>query len=194
MSENVRKFEWTPQREQAAQLIAEDELTMVEIGNKVGIVARQLQRLKKEPEFAVRIEELRAKMFGKFHRYRIARKTRRIRNLEARLEKMERVIAARAQEHQNVAGGEEGLYVRQLKSIRSGKGFKTVEEYAVDTALLKEMRETEKQAAIEARQWVEKVNFSDVTDDEIQAAASAAAEELGRVHTSEPSPIPERSQ
>jgi len=74
------------------------------------------------------------------------------------------------------AGGETGLLVRQPKLAANGT---TVEEFAVDTALLREIRETERQAAKELGQWSESVNLklSDSEADEIldkMIAAEAA--------------------
>jgi hypothetical protein len=51
------------------------------------------------------------------------------------------------------AGGETGLLVRQIKLAASGA---TVEEFAVDTGLLKELRAHQEQAAKELGQWTEK--------------------------------------
>jgi hypothetical protein len=64
---------------------------------------------------------------------------------------MHQVIAERAAdpEMQAVPGGKTGLLVRSTKGLGSGDNFTTVEEYEVDTALLKELREHELQAASE---------------------------------------------
>ena len=44
--------------------------------------------------------------------------------------------------------------------MRKGKRFETIEEFLIDTGLLREMREHEKQAAIELGEWAEKREFS----------------------------------
>jgi len=54
------------------------------------------------------------------------------------------------------AGARTGLLVRTEKVIGSGANARIVQEYAVDTALLKELRETEIQAAKELGQWSER--------------------------------------
>ena len=46
--------------------------------------------------------------------------------------------------------------MRTLKQLGRGDEAETVEEFRVDTGLLKELRETEKQAAQELGQWAEK--------------------------------------
>jgi hypothetical protein len=55
-----------------------------------------------------------------------------------------------------VPGAETGLLTRTYKQIGSGEGAEKVEEYQVETGLLKELREHEKQAAQELGQWADK--------------------------------------
>jgi hypothetical protein len=70
------------------------------------------------------------------------------------------VIDGRAEEMQGEAAGTgTGLLVHQVKSIGFGPNNHTVDEYAVDTGLLKAMLELEKQAAVETGQWSEKHEF-----------------------------------
>jgi hypothetical protein len=57
---------------------------------------------------------------------------------------------------QDVPGGRTGLLVRTIKSIGSGEKATTVEEFAVDTGLLREIRELELQVSKELGQFVEK--------------------------------------
>ena len=47
----MSEFQWTKQRIQAAQLVADGKLTEVEIAIEVGISDRQLRRWKRIPEF-----------------------------------------------------------------------------------------------------------------------------------------------
>lgn len=53
-------------------------------------------------------------------------------------------------------GGRTGLVVRQLKQVGSGMSAKTVEEFAVDTGLIKEIRGLHEQVAKELGQWVDR--------------------------------------
>ena len=69
---------------------------------------------------------------------------------------------------QDVAGGRTGLIVHNVKGVGKGDDFKLIDVYEVDTSLLKEMREHEKQAAIEVGQWQEKVQH-DFTEGFVQA-------------------------
>jgi hypothetical protein len=84
---------------------------------------------------------------------------RRLEALDRRHRKMSAVIEERAADPkmQDVPGGDTGLLVHRVKSIGKGKHSRTIDLYHVDAALLKEMREIEKQAAIETGQWGEKM-------------------------------------
>jgi hypothetical protein len=80
-----------------------------------------------------------------------------VKALGDRWNRLRQVIAARAADpdHAKAPGGDTGLLVRKLKQIGSGESARTVEEYEVDAALLREAREHEKQAAQELGQWNE---------------------------------------
>lgn len=155
-SENFRPFRWKKPQEEAAALLAADELTDEEIGRRVGVSDRQMRTWKKHPEFAARIEELAREMGEVARRYAITRRARRLKGYDDRRERMLKLIEARAAEHAGAPGGATGLLVMTTKSVGSGPGAQVVDEYAVDAALLKELRELEKQAAVEAGQWSEK--------------------------------------
>jgi hypothetical protein len=128
----------------------------------VDISLSQFFNWKLNQQFAGRVAEIQKKLGDVALRYAIARKSRRIRYLDERRGKMEQIVAERAAapEMRDAPGGKTGLLVRTFKGVGSGPAARVVEEFAVDTALLKEMRETEKQAAIEAGQWSEKHEHS----------------------------------
>lgn len=90
----------------------------------------------------------------------------RIDALQDRWERMKTVIAERAVDPamQDAPGGKTGLLCRTEKSIGSGFDAQIVEEYAVDTGLLKELRAHEEQAARELGQWTEKTEISGSID------------------------------
>jgi hypothetical protein len=157
-SQNFPEFQWTKGRSEAAVLLAEDELNDEQIAERAGVSRRQLTTWKQHPTFRARIDELAAEFEQSFLRIGIARKRRRIAALNDRHQRMCRVIEERAAdpEMQEVAGGTTGLLVRQVKVIGTGEHARTVEEYAVDTGLLSEMRQTEKQMAQEVGDWVDK--------------------------------------
>jgi hypothetical protein len=70
------------------------------------------------------------------------------------------VERAKSEEFQCAPGGKTGLLVRGLKMIGSGPNAYEVEEFEVDTGLLKEFREHMKQASIELGQWSEKADHT----------------------------------
>ncbi|MBV8071739.1 MAG: hypothetical protein JO270_17645 [Acidobacteriaceae bacterium] len=78
------------------------------------------------------------------------------------LARMEAVIEARGKdpEHQKAPGGDQGIQVRTIKGTGGGDNFVRVEEYEVDTGLLKEYREYQKQLAQEKGDWTEKHEHS----------------------------------
>jgi phage terminase small subunit len=84
----------------------------------------------------------------------IANRTNRISALNRRQQLMEQVIRDRAEQYaKNAPGADTGLLVKQL---RFSPGGNTIEEWAVDTGLLRELRAHEEQAAKELGQWAEK--------------------------------------
>ena len=158
VKENDAPFRWSKARNEAAQLLAEDELTDDEICAKVDIGRATIWRWKKHPEFAARIKELTEQLGDVALRYAIGRRARRVSALNDRWERMKAVIAARAEaeEMADAAGGDTGVLAHTMKSIGAGPNAEKVDEYAFDAALLKELREHEKQAAQELGQWVDK--------------------------------------
>jgi hypothetical protein len=161
MSSNVR-FCWNNKRQKAAQLLVEGELTDKEIARMIGISERQLRRWKAVPQFRSKLEALQSELEKVSQRYAVGRLARRIAWLDARLAKLRQIVEQRAADPtmQVVPGGTSGLLVREVKGVGSGDQFRTIETYHVDGALLKEMREHEKQAAIELGQWMEKKDLT----------------------------------
>lgn len=147
--QNETGFQWTKDRLKAAQMLADNSKTDVEIADHLGIGRATLARWKERPEFAARVAEIVAETAGALKAKGIAEKQNRINALSERLDRMQELIAARASSMADeIAGGETGLLV----AIPMQWGSK----YAFDAALLKEMREHEKQAAIELGEWSEK--------------------------------------
>src|SRR5262249_32874424 len=115
MGEGIRQkpalFQWTPKRIRAAQLLAEGVLTDAEIANAVSIHRDTVYEWKKHPTFAPRIEELTRELRDRLRRYAIARKVRRVKELDDRHQRLQQVIDERAAdpEMQNVPGGKTGL-------------------------------------------------------------------------------------
>jgi transposase-like protein len=152
------EWAWTAPREGAARLLAEDALTDDEIAARVGVSPRQLYRWKQRPEFAARVREA-AEVIGRaVLRYAVSRRTRRVEDLDNLRSGLLQVIEERgASPHMQAAsGGRTGLLVRRLRVIGSRDSAREVEEFEFDAALVRELREVEKQAAQECGQWVER--------------------------------------
>jgi hypothetical protein len=115
-----------------------------------------LYNWQQHPDFAAKIAENIALIDAAMMKLAIAKKHKRVASLDRDWQRMERVQEARAVEHGDVPGGDTGLLVRQIKQIGAGRDVQVVEEYVVDTALLKEKRETMKQAATELGQWTDR--------------------------------------
>ena len=150
-------FRWTKAAERAAVLVSEGAISNGAIAFECKVAIRTVSYWKSKPEFQARVEQLRKITAGDAMDFSIARKIERVRALDARWTKMHQVIEARGSEPEmaKVPGGPSGLLVREIKGIGAGENFREVEEYKVDTGLLKELREHEKQAAIEVGQWQE---------------------------------------
>lgn len=93
----------------------------------------------------------------------IADRIERVKSQNDRWQRMQRVIEAREVRHPEsdyaAAGADSGLMVLTVRHLPGGG---RTEEWAVDTGLLRELRELEKQAAQELGQWTEK---KDITSD-----------------------------
>lgn len=158
MPENVGDFQWTPKRLKAAALLATGEYVLKQVARKLGLNIRTLDRWKAEPEFKAKVQEFAAEVADLTERFAVASRVRRVKNLDGRVNRLKRIMAERAADDDmaDVPGGKTGLLVRRIKSIGSGENAQVVNEYEVDAALLRELREHEKQAAIELGQWTEK--------------------------------------
>lgn len=153
-------FDWTPTSERAAQLLAAGELTTVEICEQLKICRTTLWNWRQYADFAARVEQHQEEIRVEVRRRGIGLLERRVASLDDRWSRLHRVITARAEdpEMQGVPGGDTGLLVRKVKKIGSGDDAEIVNEYAVDTGLLAELREHEKQAAQELGQWINRSN------------------------------------
>jgi transposase-like protein len=149
-------FEWTAARLEAAQMVADGELTFTQIAEKLDISRQTLSNWRDEPEFSGRVQELVEEYDTAVKRRGIARATRRIDAQNDRWRRTQKLLQARAESLAGVPGGDTGLLVRTYKIIGTGDKTERVEEYAFDAALYREIRELEKQTAQELGQWVNK--------------------------------------
>ena len=110
----------------------------------------------------------------------IADKVERVRGYNERRELMCQVIAERGADPgmQDVAGGRTGLIVHNVKGVGKGEDFQLIDLYEVDTGLLKELREHEKQAAQELGQWTEKRELTGKDGGPLEVKVDDARERL----------------
>lgn len=155
-------FKWSEQKEQAALLLAADELTDEAIAEKLGTGRTTLFQWRSKPEFRARIEKHQDDIRTRIRSRGIAIVENRVRALQDRWDRMHRLMNERgaSTEMLNVPGGSTGLLVHNVKSIGAGPTAEKVDLYEFDAALFKEMREHEKQAAQELGQWTEKADLT----------------------------------
>jgi transposase-like protein len=163
----IDDFEWCGVSERAAQMVAVGRLSYADIAGELQIDPATLWRWRQDPGFKARVEEHLEDIRSEVRRVGLADLYHRVEALDSRWREMQRVIEERAVDPTmaGVPGGTTGLLVRTVRKVvvedesRDGGGRKTsreVCEYALDTGLLKELREHERQAAQELGQWLEK--------------------------------------
>lgn len=149
---SITGFQWDERRLIAAQMVAEGKVTHDATAEAAGISSAALAKWKLAPEFQERVAQIVAEMAEALKKKGVRVRENRLAYLQRRIDKMHALIEARAVElNGEVAGGETGLIVRDYK----GKDA-DVPVYRFDAALVKELREHEKQAAIEVGEWAEK--------------------------------------
>jgi hypothetical protein len=155
-------FEWTTGSEKAAWLLAEGRLSDDKIAEAAKVSRSRLARWKLHPEFVARVASLVDEYRQLIRRLGLSILERRVASLNDRWNRLRRIMDERSVDPsmKGVPGGTTGLLVRQLKGLGSGDTFQVVEEYAIDTTLLRELREHERQAAQELGQWVERQQFA----------------------------------
>ncbi|MCL4370553.1 MAG: hypothetical protein M1380_06565 [Chloroflexi bacterium] len=178
--ELVSVFKWTARVDEAAMLVALDELSNEEIAKQVGITRQGLDKWKRRPDFQEKVGELTAALAEAVKGKGIAERQNHLEALNERWKLMHKVIEERAVQYAGVpGGGSTGLLVPAAgrgatappgaRTGRSGgvgervsggngeqrRGLREFTRYVVDVRLLKELREHEKQAARELGQWKE---------------------------------------
>jgi hypothetical protein len=124
--------------------------------------AQSADRLLRNADLKARIAEIQAELYAATKRALITERESRIRAYQDRWERMTRVITERAADPKmkGVPGGTTGLLCHTFKMVGSGPAAMLVDEYEVDTGLLREARAHEEQAAKELGQWTEKRELS----------------------------------
>ena len=151
----MAEFRWTGQRERAAWMVAEDRLSNEAIAAAVGISRQAIDNWRRHPDFKARVDAHRQAFRHIILTTGIADKARRVEALHDRWQRLHQVIEARAadERHRDEPGWTTGLLVHQARFDKFGN---QIDEYAIDTGLLAELRAHEKQAAQEVGDWVER--------------------------------------
>lgn len=198
MTRHDTDFVRSKKRDLAARLCAEDLISRDGIAEQCNISRATLQRWLRVPVFNEWIEEHRTAQLQAVKDEGISNKQNRIRILAENTERLQRVIAERANDPlmADVPGGRTGVLVAEpmiIKlydaghpaeedddsidgPIKSTRTSRVVYKFSVDTGTLKELRGTLQQAAQELGEWVEK------GEQQIEASESflAALKAFGR--------------
>jgi len=144
-------FKITSKHLEAARLFA-DGLSRRDVAAKLGQKDHIVKHWYEQPEFQAEVDAFIEADRAAIRNKGIAEKQNRMEAYNRRWNLLNQVIEARSvwDAVQDVPGGKTGLIVRDFK------GSMNYEVFKIDVGLLKELRELEKQAAIEAGQWVEK--------------------------------------
>jgi hypothetical protein len=162
--------------EEAALLVAQGELTLTVIAERVDISRQSLCEWRKEPEFRRICTAHREELRGEVRDFGLSQMHNRVKRLQDRARRIDQIVEERAlsNEMQGVPGGTTGLLVHDVKGLGSGESAEVVHLYKLDTPLLAEVREIEKQVAQEVGDWVDRTqneNKDSVTVEEINPAS-----------------------
>ena len=108
-------------------------------------------RLITKDQISARIEELKRTICDGVVQLAIRERSARVQILQDNLDRLRNVIAARAFEYADHLGGATGMLVKDYRGKNAER-----EIYRFDAALVAQMNDTLKQAAIEEGQWTEK--------------------------------------
>jgi hypothetical protein len=157
LQRSAKPFRWNRKRTHAAYLLSEGALTDVQIVEKIGIDIATLWRWRQRPEFIALVNQITEDRLAKIHGKGLVELANRVDALNERWRLLQQIREERAQAMEKDApGSSTGLLTRTVRQIGHGNNAYEVEEYQLDTGLLKELREHEKQAAQELGQWTEK--------------------------------------
>ena len=151
----VRGWEWNAVREHAAQLVADGELSGVEIGRRLHVSDRTIDTWKQAPEFRARVEEHLARYRERFLQEGLADKARRIAEITKLYYLLEVEIEFRAADfrRRGLKHDSTGLVSEKVKQIGSGEFAERISEFTIDTAVVGLMASLLKQIAEELGQY-----------------------------------------
>jgi hypothetical protein len=174
-----------PAHEQAAQFIAEGRLTTKKIAEHLAIGRTTLFRWRREPDFALRVDEIRKTIATDFDDLELASKKGRARFQAEVHERLWRIADARAVDPtmKTIPGGETGFMVLEYKQI-GGKGLI---EAKLDVGLIREIRATEDQISKELGQLTEKTEINitgavrELSDDDLNTKIAELRDRARRI-------------
>ncbi|MAG35333.1 MAG: hypothetical protein CL878_03665 [Dehalococcoidia bacterium] len=155
-------WRWTRPRATACRLVAQGQRTHTEIIAHLGVKRSTFYSWLRNAQFRERLDDYRRKLNEQARHLAIAEPLRRVEALHERRERLLLVVDERAAEYREIRAqepdryppdGATGLFMRTVKQIGTGDQAQIVEQFALDVGLLRELRELEKQAAIELHQW-----------------------------------------
>lgn len=160
------KFPWTGAAELAVNLIVEGTHGLKEIAEQCHVSVQAIYAWRQHPDFKQRVEEYRAKYSEAVFELGISRVETRVAAQHDRWIRMQRLIEARGQdiEMAAVAGGNTGLLTRYQKVLGSGEDARIVDVFEFDAALVRELRELEKEASVQMGQRLERKQTEIVWD------------------------------
>ena len=143
---------------EAAQLLAEGELTYDEIGCRLGVSRQAICSWKKRPEFVALVSERLAEYCEEIRLHAGSIRERRIAAQNRRWLRLQRIIEKRAAQPEmaEIVGGDTGLLCRVTTTTTRGETTETVFSDQLDVDILRELREHEKLIAQETGQWAER--------------------------------------
>lgn len=174
MTPNATEFKWNASRERAAQMVADDRETDQCIADTVGISKAQLERWKRNPEFAARVQQHVEAWKERILKRGLAVKERRIESYNADFEATEVILRERGAELAEVCGGgSTGYIVRDYKGKDADRPV-----YMFDAALFRERRAIREQIADELGQLVKRSEITGKNGGAINITISADDERL----------------
>jgi hypothetical protein len=142
----------------AAEHLADDRLTDVQIAKLAGVSRAALSKWEKIPTFMQRVEDIRERAAKKLEAKSLEDRQYRLEQLKDRHNALLALVKARGSsgEMVGVPGGETGFVIRRTRVVGVGATAEHVTENVLDTGLLDMFLKIEKQAPQEMGQWTEK--------------------------------------
>ena len=154
----AERFRRNRLRDRAAMLVARGGLPDAEIARQLGVSAPSIWKWKQREDFQRWVDDYLVDWRRELSQIGLASKEARLAFLSDRHARMTQLLEERANDPslEGVPGGSTGLLTRQIKIIGTGQSAQIVFEYTFDAALVRELREHERQAAQELGEWTER--------------------------------------